>query len=407
MKIALLLLLVFPYSIYSQLCSDFVALDGSEQVVSFGMDTTTNWWAVTSPYQDRFRLNVNGEETEAMLEVLVPTFSPDSERWAAFIRDQTGWFVIDEADFYPINTQQVGTIVYSNDSQGMAYSYLVGDIEYIYMPDTTIAIQNKSGQHFLGWEGKDIFYKLQLGEMQVAKTLDWESEAYQQIELVGFWHDGDPIYFAFSGVDWTLFKRDESISEEFLNITDPTINLAGDVVAFGAQRRSGRMIAAMYTEEFADLYRGKEYDAVSDIVLHPHEPIMAFIAKFREQVFVVTNETEGWGGDNVGVPFFSHDGEEVSYMGCNVNCYLIINGQRNAFGMQMNMDFDYAVAPGTKTIAFASGAGLNVVNLDQGGMSLGRMMDFAQGIRYNWRVGKYQSLGMINRTLFFLECLPG
>jgi hypothetical protein len=370
------------------------------------MDSTNNWWAITKPFSDRFRLVVNGDETDAMLDIKRPVFSPDSERWAAYVRDNTGWYVIDENHFYPINTQITGEIVYSRNSDNMAFSYLLEDFTVISMPDTTINVPDMVGSYYLSDDGNDLAYLQRNGDMYAVKTLDWESTYYQEIKLIGIWHTGKPVYAALAGNQWVAMIGDKEITEPFVNITSLRLNLAGDVLAFSALRPSGRAIAVMYSDDYIDIFRSKEYDNVSDLSLHPYLPIILFRARQLEVELIVQNDTEFWGGEEVGTPQFSFDGSEISYLGCNVNCFLILNGVRHSFGMDMGTDFDYAAAPGTETIAFPSNAGLNVLNLETGLMSLGRMMDNAFGVRYNRFDGVYQSLGTINGRLYLLSCKP-
>jgi hypothetical protein len=122
--------------------------------------------------------------------------------------------------------------------------------------------------------------------------------------------------------------------------------------------------------------------------------------------YIVLNNTEYWGGEQVGAPQFSFEGTELSYMGCNVNCFLIINGKRYSFGMNMGTDFYYASAPGSNTLAYPSNAGLNVIDLETNVVSMGRMMDAAFGVRYNRFNKTYESLGTINGRLYLMSCKP-
>jgi len=404
--ILLFILLISSFRLYADLCYDELLLEGGENIVQAGLDTTNNWWAITKPFSDRYRLVVNGEETEAMREVSVPVFSPDSERWAAFIRDNTGWYVIDESDYYPINTQNIGQIVYSRTSDALSYSFMQNGLTTVVLPDTTIDVLDMVGQYYITDYGDDLAYLQTNGNLISVRTLEWQSDFYPEVDLVGLWHDGSPVYSAFTGNQWSLFIGDDEITESFDRISELKINLAGNVLAFVAQRPSGRSVAVMYNEDFIDLFRSKEYDSISDLLLHPTDPLIAFKASMLNIQLIVLNDTEYWGGEQVGTPWFTHDGSEVSYLGCNVNCFLILNGVRYSFGMNLGADFTYAAAPNTETIAFPNSAGLNVLNLESGLMSMGRMMDMAFSIRYNRYQNVYQSLGTINGRLYLLSCRP-
>lgn len=390
----------------ADLCYDELLLEGGENIVQAGLDSTNNWWAITMPFSNRYRLVVNGEETEGMIEVKAPVFSPDSERWAAFIRDNTGWYVIDEAHFYPIVTQRPGAIVYSRNSEHLAFSYEQNRLTNVQLPDTLVSLNDMLGTFYLADDGKDIAYLQSNGDMVSVRTLDWQSPFFQEVKLVGLWHTGEPVYSAFTGNQWELYLGDEIISEPFQRISDLKMNLAGTVLAFAGGRVSGRSIAVMYTEELNDLFRSKEYDNVSNITLHPTEALVAYKGTQMVTEYIVLNNTEYWGGEMVGTPKFSHEGSEVSFLGCNVNCFLILNGERYSFGMNMGTDFFYDSAPNTKTLAYATNAGLNVLNLESGLVSMGRMMDTAWGVRYNRFENVYQSLGTINGRLYLLSCRP-
>ena len=73
----------------AQHCFDYMLFDGSEKLVTFGMDTTDNWWAVTQPFTESYRLIVNGYKTDVYKDIRQLTFSPNAERWACFLKDNT------------------------------------------------------------------------------------------------------------------------------------------------------------------------------------------------------------------------------------------------------------------------------------------------------------------------------
>jgi hypothetical protein len=392
-------------SAYSDRCYDIQLLDGSEQLVDFGFDTTYNWWAVTQPYSNKQKMYINDYASDSYFSVSKPIFSPDGDRWAFFVKGVSGWNLVCDKVEYKLDADKPGVIVFSSNSENIVYSYYMGDLETIISVDDTVQMRYRSGELYVNRDGRKFAFVENRGGVKSIYDDGQISDSYEDILPIGYWNDDRFAYGTFDGANWEIRIGNEVVSDIYQSITEAKINLDGEYLAFVGSLAFGRQEAVLISNQMKEPIMGKNYPLISGLAIHPHEPMIAYKAKTQlNNEIIVFNSVEYSSGRENSQPFFSYDGSEMYFISCNIDCYLVVNGRRINAPNGIFLDGTYARKPKSNTIAYASSASLVVRDLDTQTLYAGKMMDYTGPVRYNWRMDEYESLGVINNRLYLQVC---
>lgn len=392
-------------SAYSDRCYDIQLLDGSEQLLDFGFDTTYNWWATTKPYTDKQKMYINDYTSDSYYQVLKPVFSPDGENWAFFVSDVNGWNLIYDKREYKLNADKPGVIVFSSNSQNIVYSYYNGDLETIISVDDTVQMRYRSGDIYVNRDGRKFAFVENRGGVKTIYNDGAISESFQGIKPIGYWYDDRFAFATFDGANWSVNIGDKVVSDIYDDITEVKINLDGDYLAFVATQTFGNQQAVLISKQMREPIRSRDYPSITGLAIHPNEPMYAFKAKtLLNNEIVVFNSVEYSSGRENSVPYFSYDGSEMYFISCNIDCFLVVNGRRINAPNGIFLGDTYAMKPKSHTIAYASSTSLVVRDLETQTLYAGKMMDYTGPVRYNWRTDEYESLGVINNRLYLQAC---
>ena len=387
-----------------QKCFDFMLLDGAEPILTYGMDTTDNWYAITEPFQNRYRLIVNGSELQSMLNVTVPIFSQDGKRWAAFAEDNSGWMLFTESDMYSFNATQVGDIAFSENSKALAYSYFETTLEIIKLGDLEFSDYRKKEGLWVDHKGEQVAYIIQNSNQEVLKVNGEQINSFDKIYPVGFWEDGKIVYVGVFGSYYQVYKGKEAISDTYSNVPEIKINRKGNVLAYIARLMNNRYVAKLISDEYNAPIISERYDNISTLTLHPTEAIMAYSAVLYNAFTINMNLTEYYSGENNSIPNFTWNGEELYFLGCRINCFFSINGQNTNTQMTLPVDKYYARKPNSDSFAYNTGSSIIVRYLSTGEMRSGMMTSETINPRYNRFNDRYETLGIINNWVYVLTC---
>ncbi len=406
-KIIFILLILFlgDVSIKSQdLCRDYLLLDGLEQLSEFGLDTTNNWWAITVPISGSKRMIINGKESTVFREVSKPVFSPDSKRWAFFAEDNVSLLLVMNDTIINLGSSKAGQFVFSGNSEQYVYSYNVGETEYIKFKDKSFEIINGSGQLYIDYFGSNIAFAIRKGYNNYVLKNYQEFGYYDGIKIIGFDNNSKIVYAAQSGNGWQIYKDNKAISEVYSNITEFKINLEGTVTAAVARNFANKFQAILISDEYYEPIVGKPYDVISNLSLHPTVSLYSYKAKQSLNEYIVFNSAEYAAGTVSGGPSFSYNGDEMFFIGCELDCYLSINGRRYILTNTVEVNIPIAVAPGTETYAYSTSSSLVISKLNTKNLHAGMMVDYVSAPRYNQFDKKYEALGVISNKLYLLTC---
>ena len=389
----------------SRQCFDFLLLDGSERLHSFGMDSTDHWWAVTIPYEGRFRMIIDGEEFEAVNQLRKPVFSNNSYQWAFFAEDNLGWMIFTNDSLYELNASNVGDLVFDPDGFYMSYSYFKGDQEIIVHDSSSFTVYNKiPGSLFIDRDGKGIAYGIARNGKELVYINGKESTVYDDIKMIGFWHDGSFMYAARIGEFWQIYKDHEPISEYFLGVAETKINRFGTVMAYAALLTSRMYVAIMHHDDFIEPFESERYDMVRNLSLHPWEALLLYEANYSHYFYINLNFTEYDAGQINTLPIFSHNGDDTFFISCRIGCYANINGHRIPLRNNYLVNRTFAISPGVKSFAFTTGTSLVMRFSDNDLLYSGMMVNSVGNVRYNRFKNRYEALGEINNRLYLLTC---
>lgn len=408
MRIQLLLFAIFLFFVSvaqsnAERIQDEVLMTSTEQIYSYGIDSTGHWWTITMPFHGNYRVYIDGENVGTFLEILDPVFSHDGNSWAFFGKDHTNWYLNTSAGMLDFQATKFGTIAFSGDSRTLAYSYFEGSQEYLHIKDKKINILDRDSRLFLDYEGRNFAFAFKRGSYAGININGEELDLFDQVLPIGFWKDGKFIYAGRQGDVWEVYKDDEEISESYGNITEGAINLEGTCAVVIAQRQSGKFLSVLFSDEFYEPLEGLTYEWAGNLALHPYEALFAHNASSEVADFVVMNSTDYEGG-NYGntFPEFTHDGEEMYYIGCNIDCFLSLNGLKLSINTALDLDNYYAVKPLSKTVAYSTSATMIIWDLNTEVQHTGRLLDGISVPRYNWRTGRYEAIGVWGQRLFML-----
>jgi hypothetical protein len=381
---------------------DTLLLDGIEDLVSYGMDTTGHWWAITAPYSGQFRLTIDGVQSGVYYEITNLTFSPDGNKWAYFGRDIANIYLVTNDTTINLPGTRVGEIAFSPNSEIMIYSFYKNDDEFLRYKDKEYNIYQRLGRYYLSRGGERIAYVARRAGSVTVCTNGVDGNLFESVNLIGFWHDGQPIYAASSGGYWELYKGKDEISDAYKNISSPELNINGDVVAFVGKLMSGRDVAVTYSDEYYEPLISKAYDQIYSLKLHPSVPLTAFRARQNSQFIVVQSSVEYSCTGNIDDIMFTHDGSELCFICCGLSCSININGKKFPINSDVSNLGQIAIKPKSRTFAYTTSTSLvaRIIEFDE--LIAGMMVDITSAPRYNWRTGRYEALGQINQRLYLL-----
>ncbi|MFM8569098.1 MAG: hypothetical protein ACKOB6_05800 [Candidatus Kapaibacterium sp.] len=397
--------LSWDVSMEAQPCRDVMVLQGSEPLESYGMDTTVNWWAKTVPYSGMKRLWVNGRPTEAYQDVTMPVFSPDGDLWGAWGLLNTQWFLLSEGVARKVVCTEPGDIVYGALSQTQVISFFDGPQEYVRLGDRQYVAVQRRGAFCVSPLGTSVAW---LQGPQTATQIIINGKllsTYEDVLLFGFWVDGKLMYAAKSGTQWRWYLGDEEVAGPYSDIREARMNRAGNC-AGAVVVQGGFSSVVLISDEYTRPVVSKQYPSIDALVLHPTEPMWAArVQQPGNDIVLMTGVEYVAATQGTGRPWFTWDGKEMVFFGCDTDCFLSINGRRVPIQLNVPLDVTFVREPGSSTYAMSTLTSLVVRELERKDIAVGTMCEETSKPRYNRKTRRYEALGRINQRLYLLNCV--
>lgn len=402
----LIISILFPAFAVAELCKDYMVLDGAEPIASFGIDTTGHWWALTQPFSNSYKLIIDGNSSKPYYQFKNLKFSPDGERWAYFGMNNTGWEIVVNDTAHFLSANDVKDLVFSGNSQVLAYTYLDADNEYIYLKGSRIRTFQKTGNLFISIDGSKYAYVSQRGSNYLININGKESNLFEQVIPLGFWHDGSFMFAASYGSKWEIYRNDKPITETYTNLKSAVMNLNGTSLVALVKQSSGFWTSVYYSDDYTEPLMGNKYEDVDNLIMNGNSDLFAYSAMYNQNHFVVLNTAEYSANEENSPPYFTYDASELYFLSCRITCSLNVNGKM--FNLPGVVDTSYSIArkPNTNTIAYATGSAMVVMDYVKPDYYAGMIVDAVVPPIYNWRTGLYESLGQINNRLYLMTCKP-
>jgi len=386
-------------------CKDFLILEGNEPIITFGFDTTKNYYIITQPFTNRKRIYVNKDTSNTFFDISTPVFSPDGNKWACFVYDNINWHLLYNNQLIKLPAINPGEIVFSGNSEQIIYSYFIDNFEYIIHNEKTYKIQYKSSKLFSNFWGNVISFVIQRGNTQVVVINGKESTQYDNVNPIGFWHDNEFIYAGYNGNNVQLIKNFSTFSNEsFTSIDDSKINLQGTALSIICKNNSNQIYNYFYSDEFYEPLVSKPYDSAWDLKLYPFDNLFTYKAIYNSKEIVLINSTEYWAGETSGDLNFTYDGSESFYISCVTNCSIIVNGRQYRLNQDIPIDMKICKKPNSDTFAYTTPNTLVIRELNTKMLYSGMMVDYTSTPRYNRFEDRYEAFGVINNRLYLLTC---
>ena len=405
LKSLLIFLLILIQDVFAEKCNEQLVWDGAEKVIKYGIDTTGNWWAITQPFTNQYRLIVNGHQSDIAIKVQSLTFSNDGKKWAAFTLEKERLYLFtNEGKITLPSLTTNGILSYTPNSEMLVYSYKNQDIETVVVGKKKFDVMNGTGSYYLNYTGDKVALVCRHNTGYIMNMNGIESPIYDEIKPFGFWHDGQFIYAGKSGTSWQIYKGNISISDRFSNVTEAYINIYGTVAAAIVVMPSGKKCSFLISDEYYEPLIGKEYENAYDLVLHPEFAMIGYRAVDNEKNLVVLNSVEYSGGEYSSKPYFTYDGSELYFVGCNNDCFINVNGRNYPILNDMTLDAYYAKKPNSESVAYSSSTSMIVRDLQFNTLYAGKMVDEISAPIYNWKLNRYEAVGKINDRLYLMYC---
>lgn len=406
-----ILYVCFSTQLYSQQrCSDVELLPGDENLLEFGLDSTSHWWAITSPFADRYRLIVDGKKHGDFLGLTKPVFSHfEGKQWGAFVQQNDGlWDIIINDSLYKLESMKPTEIVFSTNNTAVAFSSMKSNFEEVYFGNNRYEVINRVSRLVLSPEGRRIAYVLQQGNLQTLFVNGNEVETFQEISIIGFFFDGSIIFSARQGNQWNVYKNDEQLSITYQGISNATINRFGTTVAVSAQQLNNQAVIWLYSEEYNQPVLSQPFDGITSLTLHPTNAVVMAECRRNDQRIVTIQFTEIGAGFSNSKPSFTVGGEQYYFLSCENLCSMVIDGVRRILNnrVEFHQNFSAAIKPKGKTFAISSSSSLVVRFLEKDELYSGMILNNMTPPRYNWRADRYEALGSIQQRLYLLSCKP-
>ncbi len=380
--------------------------DGSEKLLLYSIDTTGNWWILTQPYTNEYRYIVDGKPSNTFKSITQIVFSPNGTKWMFFGRDNTNWNLLTLDTAIICLAEEIADYGFSPNSQNYYYAIRNGNQTTVYYNRKAESITNFSGKIYSNWTGEKIAFVIKRNNAKHLVIDGIETNAFDEIKPLGFWHDDSFIFAGKIGNLWEIYRDTKPITEELSQIIDMKINLAGTVAAFLARNTIGNAYAILYSDEFNEPIYSRPYDAVSSLAIHPIEPLISFSASKNLVNYIIYGSVEYSLGEFSAISKFTHDGSEIYYLYCNIECYLYVDGKRFVLPSYINQENTIARMPQTSTIAYSNFNSMVMLNYNNNAQYSGMMVDNITPPIYNYRYGEYQALGSIGNKLYLLTCKP-
>lgn len=384
-------------------------LDGLDSVLNCDIDTTGHWWAFTKPTSNRYRLIVDGIESELGEDISYPVLANYTGNWAYFIENSGEVELVQSRNDSIIKTllpaTTFGEIVFSPNGEHFAYTYWQNNIEVIQLENRRLEVTERADKLFIDNGGYSFTIIGKHGDSYVVNTDGIESTTYDSVSPIGYWHTGDFIYAAYNGANWELYKGNKQMGESYMSIIDYKINNSGTVMAVLVRQNTGRCMCIAFSDDYYEPLYGRTYASTWGLALHPTEMLYGYVASENYRTYVVQNSTEYYSAGEVYAPLYTYDGDELYFhaMG-EFSSFINVNGQKTDVRITLYSNDILAKKPGNNTFALSTDITLLVYDFVKQQSYTDNIYGAMSKAIYNPHTGQYEAIGIINNRLYLVTC---
>lgn len=401
----MVVILVVTSVVAAAQCDDELLLDGSEPLVDAQLDTTGLWWAITAPYAGQQRLIINGYRSASYDRISRPVLSADGKHWTAWVQRAGMWELLVDTVAIPLRCAQPRALLFAPNAAVIAVSCMEGSVEIIAHRTKQYSAIRRVSELLLSPDGAHIAWTEQLPQQQRLVVDGRAIATADEVLLAGFWGNERPLYAQRAGGQWRIMRDTELVAGPFERVRQLLTNRTGTAAVAHVQNLGWHSVLLL-SEDYMRPLLSQQYDSIWSVVLHPYLPQYGALASRQGNFFLLHSGTEyGIGRVPLSRVSFGPDGSELYGLGCDVDCFLVLDGQRMQLGQDLSPSQVITRRPGSKTFSYSTPTNLFVRRTDKAIFTYSRMCDQVLPPIYNRRRSRYEALGIVQGRLYLLTCL--
>ena len=372
--------------------------------MKYGIDTTGHWWTVLKPFEDRYAVIVDSKELGPYQQVAEPVFSQDGTEWAVLGLNNLRWQIttsretitreaVIKAVYFPPNLSEVWWVetvapqwTLTNGTRSFGSTYPIDQVKF--HPSGIVA----------AWVE-------QLPDVQALRRNGSEVTRADQISLGGVWQTGECVYAARFGNLWTVYLGEKELASNLTSVSALRVNREGTTVSWASVRGGAPSRVNLYNDEYREPWESPPVDGMpTNVVMSPTEKLVAYHGVINGIRKVGFNGATFPQGASAGKPVFSHDGATMAYTSRDDDNYVYVNGKRTRVDTQVPLSTTLVISPSGETCCWASSTSIVVVDLEYGGLQLGKMCDEVSEPIYDVDARQFKALGIVAGRLYMLTC---
>lgn len=386
---------------------------GSEKIVRFGLDTTSNLWFITEPFENGQRIYVNEFKSNIYDKVRPPVFSPDGLHWGVIVERQGVPYIILDGNIIPITATTVSHIHFSNAGNRAVIVAQIGQETVLDFWQYNGRSWEKENTKSIGFDVRgNIAFSTQSSSYayitgaQNALFVRFRSMSYGPFQNVGWlqlFQDSIPVYTVQNGSLWDVYLGESPILKGVDKIVRLSINREKTAIIIAFQRFANYYIGKLTARQFVV---SDPWDALSSFVSHPSTNSYAVIAKFRNQYhFVMDGVSKRPLHEFHTMIRSGYNGRYFYCLECpQTVCHIISDGEEVPLNLSLDTTLkNFVYVNDLRLFGYTYGNNFYVYNLQTKESRMSYQYDQFSEIVYNWYRRKIEVLAIRNGQLYLLQ----
>ncbi len=385
---------------------------GGEKILRFGLDTTSNWWILTQPYERYMRLYVNGFRTPEAEYILPPVFSPDGLHWGTVVYMQDAVSLWLDGQPLALNYQAAYDMQFADDGRTTSVIGYVGGQKEL------VRFQFQNGrwvqsavlplpQAFKGSLVQDRFltkflYVVAEGSQVSLVAEQQQLGPFDQIQHVHWWQDSIPLFAARTGKWWTVYLGENPLLTGVDTVLSMQLNRQRRIAVIVYKRYQLYYIVKLNADGTVQQTQG--WDKVEDCWLHPSATFYGALVQWRNQHYFLLDGTRYPLQPRHTKLQMLYNGEGYYCLECRQWCDLLLNGDRVRLQMQVGTQLrSFVYLPQYEAFAYVNGPNFYVHSLQSKQTVLSYQYDQFSPIVFNWYTGAVEVLARRGNLLYLVR----
>jgi len=408
----LLIFLVIPPWLFAQGMEEQQVFGGEETVLRFGLDSTSNWWILTQPYERYMRLYVNGYKSAEAEYIMRPVFSPDGLHWGTVTYFQNTVSVLLDGQTLELAYTIAYDLQFADDGlTASVVGYIGGQQELVrfqfadgeWKQKETVPlpqafegsiVQDRSLTRFLCRVSEGNQFSVLMGDRTFGP--------FDQIHHLRWWQDSLPLFAARNGDWWAVYLGSEPLISSIDTVFSIQLNRDRSVAVIVYKRYQLSYIAKLAPD--GQLQQTQGWDKVEDVKLHPSATAYGALVQWRNQHYFLLDGTRYPVRRQHTKLQMLYDGSGYYCLECRQLCDLMVNGERLSLQLRASSQLQsFLFLPQSQMFAYVYGPNFYVHSLKRRQTVLSYQYDRFSAIVYNWYAQSVEVLAKRGNLLYLLR----